>query len=40
MGLLYRIVYAAHANGTHHKLALDALARVKAPTPSAGRTSS
>jgi hypothetical protein len=26
MNLLYRIVYAAHANGTHHKLALDALA--------------
>jgi hypothetical protein len=29
MSLLYRIVYAAHANGTHHKLALDALARVQ-----------
>src|SRR5262245_62108729 len=29
MNLLYRIVYAAHANGTHHKLALDALARVQ-----------
>ncbi|HET6390010.1 DUF4332 domain-containing protein [Hyphomicrobium sp.] len=25
MSLLYRIVYATHANGTHHKLALDAL---------------
>jgi hypothetical protein len=25
MNLLYRIVYAAHASGTHHKLALDAL---------------
>ncbi len=25
MTLLFRIVYAAHANGTHHKLALDAL---------------
>ncbi len=25
MNLLFRIVYAAHANGTHHKLALDAL---------------
>lgn len=25
MSLLFRIVYAAHANGTHHKLALDAL---------------
>ncbi len=26
MSLLFRIVYAAHANGTHHKLALDGLA--------------
>jgi hypothetical protein len=25
MNLLFRIVYAAHASGTHHKLALDAL---------------
>ena len=25
MSMLFRIVYAAHANGTHHKLALDAL---------------
>jgi hypothetical protein len=25
MSLLFRIVYAAHASGTHHKLALDAL---------------
>jgi predicted flap endonuclease-1-like 5' DNA nuclease len=25
MSLLFRIVYAIHANGTHHKLALDAL---------------
>lgn len=25
MTLLFKIVYAAHANGTHHKLALDAL---------------
>ena len=25
MSLLFRIVYAAHATGTHHKLALDAL---------------
>ncbi|CAN1722399.1 DUF4332 domain-containing protein [Hyphomicrobium sp. 1Nfss2.1] len=25
MSFLYRIIYAAHANGTHHKLALDAL---------------
>lgn len=29
MSLLYRIVYAAHANGTHHKLALDALNRLR-----------
>ncbi len=29
MNLLYRIVYAAHANGTHHKLALDALSYVE-----------
>ncbi len=25
MSLLFRIIYAAHANGTHHKLALDSL---------------
>ena len=25
MSLFYRIIYATHANGTHHKLALDAL---------------
>ena len=31
MSLLYRIVYAAHANGTHHKLALDALCRLQGP---------
>lgn len=31
MSLLYRIVYAAHANGTHHKLALDALNRLGSP---------
>ncbi len=29
MNLLFRIVYAAHANGTHHKLALDALRHMK-----------
>jgi len=29
MSLLHRIVYAAHANGTHHKLALDALDRIE-----------
>lgn len=28
MSLLFRIVYAAHANGSHHKLALDGLARL------------
>ena len=31
MNLLFRIVYAAHANGTHHKLALDALSIVQGP---------
>jgi len=31
MSLLARIVYAAHANGTHHKLALDALSLVQGP---------
>ncbi len=31
MNLLFRIVYAAHANGTHHKLALDALRHVDVP---------
>lgn len=31
MSLLFRIVYAAHANGTHHKLALDALRRLGSP---------
>lgn len=29
MSFLFRIVYAAHANGTHHKLALDALNRLE-----------
>ena len=28
MSALFRIVYAAHANGTHHKLALDALSHL------------
>ncbi len=28
MSLLFKIVYAAHANGTHHKLALDALSNL------------
>lgn len=31
MSLLFRIIYAAHANGTHHKLALDALRRLGSP---------
>ncbi len=29
MNLLFRIVYAAHASGTHHKLALDALRHLR-----------
>ncbi len=29
MSLLFRIVYAAHAKGTHHKLALDALRHLR-----------
>lgn len=31
MSLLFRIIYAAHANGTHHKLALDALQHMERP---------
>lgn len=31
MSLLFRIVYAAHAKGTHHKLALDALRHLANP---------
>ena len=31
MSLLFRIVYAAHATGTHHKLALDALRTLESP---------
>jgi hypothetical protein len=31
MSLLFRIVYAAHAAGTHHKLALDALRHLACP---------
>ena len=31
MSLLFRIVYAAHANGTHHKLALDGLRTLQGP---------
>ena len=37
MSLLYRIIYAAHANGTHHKLALDALQKLKHPQAEAWR---
>ncbi|MEM8971126.1 MAG: DUF4332 domain-containing protein [Pseudomonadota bacterium] len=29
MNLTFKIIYAAHANGTHHKLALDALRHLK-----------
>jgi Domain of unknown function (DUF4332) len=29
MNLLFRVVYAAHASGTHHKLALDALRHLR-----------
>ena len=31
MSALFRIIYAAHANGTHHKLALDALNHMQRP---------
>ncbi len=31
MTLLFKVIYATHANGTHHKLALDALNRLDAP---------
>ena len=31
MNLLFRLVYAAHASGTHHKLALDALRHLSGP---------
>ena len=37
MSLLFRIIYAAHANGTHHKLALDALQRLEDPQAEAWR---
>ena len=37
MNLLFRIVYAAHANGTHHKLALDSLRFLSAPDAEAWR---
>lgn len=35
MSLLFRIVYAAHAKGTHHKLALDALRQLTSPNAEA-----
>ena len=31
MSLLFRILYAAHAKGTHHKLALDGLMQMRGP---------
>jgi hypothetical protein len=31
MSLLFRVIYAAHARGTHHKLALDALTELRSP---------
>lgn len=37
MSLLFTIVYAAHANGTHHKLALDALRELRCPDAEAWR---
>lgn len=37
MSLLYRIIYAAHANGTHHKLALDALTKLSGDDADAWR---
>lgn len=37
MSALFRIVYAAHANGTHHKLALDALTHLQRPDAEAWR---
>jgi hypothetical protein len=37
MSALFRIVYAAHANGTHHKLALDALTELQRPDADAWR---
>lgn len=37
MSLIFTIVYAAHANGTHHKLALDALRELERPDAEAWR---
>ena len=37
MSALFRIIYAAHANGTHHKLALDGLNHMQRPDAEAWR---
>ncbi|MGI9406827.1 MAG: DUF4332 domain-containing protein [Hyphomicrobiaceae bacterium] len=37
MSLLFKILYATHANGTHHKLALDALHHLRDPNAEAWR---
>ena len=37
MSLVFDIIYAAHARGSHHKLALDALDHLKAPDADAWR---
>lgn len=37
MSLLYRILYAAHANGTHHKLALKGIAQMQGANADAWR---
>jgi predicted flap endonuclease-1-like 5' DNA nuclease len=37
MSLLFRIIYAAHASGTHHKLVLDGLRRIGGPDAEAWR---
>ena len=31
MNTLFRVLYAAHAKGTHHKLALDGLRQLRGP---------
>ena len=37
MTLLYRVIYAAHANGSHHKIALDALTELTSADAEAWR---
>ncbi|MEM1419119.1 MAG: DUF4332 domain-containing protein [Pseudomonadota bacterium] len=37
MSLLYRVLYAAHCNGTHHKIAMRALQRLQHPQAEAWR---